>query len=264
VESLQDLFLSDEYISDKNEYVIHKQRVISDLHKFLNSIEINKHYYRTGVRVKNPKYKKNISGDTLLLKDFKASLNKMSSINYMNLCKNMITSVQNKEHLYPLLIQYTVDQSLLHHNYIKYYVELLYQLYVIMNDTSLLTIQLDKYYDMIHTTELDTSSSYSNLCSKNKQTDQLIGYGILISELEVKNIIHGRIEQSITSIMKQMQTDLSEDEMYKCVVSLSTIFKVLFSGKPIQENYVSTLTEIKDSMKFMKIKFKIMDILERR
>ena len=265
VESLQDLFLSDEYISDKNEYNKKRQPIVTKLQSFLNSLEINKNYYRTGVRVKNPKYKKKASGDTLLIKDFKASLNKMSSINYKNICTNLVASVSHKNHLYPLLIQYIVEQSLLHHTYIKFYVELISQLHDNFKDVSMIEQQLDECYKMITMSTIDTASSdYSNLCSKNKQVDQLVGYGILISELEVKQIITNRIDESIQSILEKMKHELSEDETYKCILCLSTIFKVLYSDKPIQEDYVSILTDIKDSMKFMKIKFKIMDILEKR
>ena len=125
VESLGSLFLSDEYITDKNEYIQSKLSIIDNLNTFLNSIEINKNYYRTGIHVKNPRYKKKVSDDTLIIKEFKASLNKMSSINYEQLCSKLSNNLNSKKHLYPLMIQYIIEQSLLHHTYIKYYVELL-------------------------------------------------------------------------------------------------------------------------------------------
>ena len=36
-----------------------RKNLLLDLNKFLNSIEINKNYYRTGIHVKNPRYKIN-------------------------------------------------------------------------------------------------------------------------------------------------------------------------------------------------------------
>ena len=60
-----------------------------------------------------------------------------------------------------------------------------------------------------------------------------------------------------------MKKELQEDELYKCVICLSNIFNVLYTDKPIDEIYINHLTEIKDSVKFMKIKFKLMDILEK-
>ena len=47
-------------------------------------------------------------------------------------------------------------------------------------------------------------------------------------------------------------------------VCLYNIFKVLYKDSDISEEYKVKLTTIKDSIKVMKVKFKIMDILERR
>jgi hypothetical protein len=264
VESLGDLFLSEAFISDKNKYVLSHQTELHGLQTFLNSIEINKNYYRTGIHVKNPKYKKQVSDDTLLIKSFKSSLNKMSSLNYIPLCSKLVSDIGRKSHLYPLLIQSILEQSLLHHTYCKYYAELVERLHSTFKDLPLLEHHFDECYQKIVTTELDSSSEYSNLCSKNKQVDQLIGYSIFISELEMKGIVHGKIDVSIQSILNQMKTDLSEDELYKCVLSLTNIFKVVYSEKEILPEYITCLTEIKDTVTFMKIKFKIMDILEGR
>ena len=38
----------------------------------------------------------------------------------------------------------------------------------------------------------------------------------------------------------------------------------LYSDKPIHQHYIDVLTDIKNGITFMKIKFKIMDILEKR
>ena len=188
----------------------------------------------------------------------------MTSINYKEISTKLVESVKTKKHLYPILIQYIIEQSLLHHSYIKFYVELVRLLHDHFKDLSVLTLQLDDCYKMITLSQLDNSSSYSNLCSKNKQVDQLVGYGIFTSELEMHNIINNRIEVSIQSILDTMKTELSEDEMYKCVRCLSTIFNVIYANKPIPDEHILILTEIKQSIKYMKIKFKIMDILERR
>ena len=62
IESLNKLFLSDLYISNKNKYK--KTKKLDIVITNLNSIEINRNYYRTGINIKNPKYKKNLSDDT--------------------------------------------------------------------------------------------------------------------------------------------------------------------------------------------------------
>ena len=111
----------------------------------------------------------------------------------------------------------------------------------------------DCYNHKITTSNLDTSSEYSNLCSKNKQIDQLkSGILYLVSELELRNIINGRIDVSIQSILETMKKNYLK---MKCinVSDAQQIFKVLYSD--IKQEYINDLTEIKDKLKFMKIKF---------
>jgi len=109
VESLPKLFLSEKYISDKSNYSLNN---LQEVKNFLNSIEINKQYYRTGIIVKNPKYKKRVSDDTNILKEFKTSLNKLSSVNYKKLCELIVGQLQSKEHLYPLILESLVKKYL--------------------------------------------------------------------------------------------------------------------------------------------------------
>ena len=262
VESLKLIFLSDQYIEEKTKYLSSNTIDIESLRVFLNSIEINKQYFRTGIQVKNPKYKKKVSDDTMIIKNLKSSLNKMTSLNYTHLCDTIIKDIGNKKHLYPILLQYIFEQALTHHNYCNYYSTLVDRLHNKFNDTTLLHTQIETSYNSITSQNINTESTYSNLCSKNKQIDQLIGYSIFISELEVKQVITNHIHRSINSIIDNMKKELQEDELYKCVICLSNIFNVLYTDKPIDEIYINHLTEIKDSVKFMKIKFKLMDILE--
>ena len=77
------------------------------------------------------------------------------------------------------------------------------------------------------------------------------------------NHLRNTLESRIIATLK-MNPDLSEDELYKCVLCLYNIFKVIYTDKPIQQKYIDRLNDIKSTTRFMKIKFKIMDILERR
>ena len=149
VESLPTLFLSEKFVSDKNDYLKQRSLELQPLHDFLNSIEINKQYFRTGIHVKNPKYKKKVSDDTLIIKQLKASLNKMSGLNYENLCLQICKDIETKQHLYPLLLQYIFEQSLLHHNYCKYYARLIELLHQKFNNISLLNKHIDDCYQTI-------------------------------------------------------------------------------------------------------------------
>jgi len=264
VESLTDLFLSEQYISDKGKYAQESLHELNKVIDYLNSIEINKNYYRTGLKVKNPRWKKTVSDDTHFIKSFKLSLNKMSSQNYRDICSGINKEIGSKKHLYPLLLQYVFEQSLLQHTYSKYYAELVNILHDKFNDIELINKNIELSYQTVTRPLLQESSEYSNLCSKNKQIDQLIGHCILISELEMKSVVLGKVDVSIQSILDQMKTELTEDEMYKCILCLCNIFKVVYDGTDIKKEYVDQLTEIKEGLQYMKIKFKIMDILERR
>ena len=264
VESLLTLFLSDEYISDKNIYQRANSNKLKEVSRFLNSIEINKNYYKTGFQVKNPRYKKKVSDDTVFIKNFNSSLNKISGINYEKLSQTMLIGVATKSHIYPLLLQSILEQSLLHHTYIKYYVHLIDLLHKQFNNSQLIYSQLDSCYEKIIAPLETNDTQYSQLCAQNKQVDQLIGYSILLSELEVKSIIKNKIDTSIQRILDTMKREISEDKLYQCVLCLYNIFKVKYSTQEINPDYTSALIEIKENIKFMKIKFKIMDILERK
>lgn len=262
VESLRELFLSEEYISDKDNYKLSSKLSLINLDKFLNSIEINKQYFRTGIQVKNPKYKRKVYDDTGIIKQLKLSLNKMSGITYKKLCQDISKQLDTKKHLYPIMLQYIFEQSLLHHTYCSYYAHLVELLHNKFNDTELLHRQIDSCYKTIQYKD-KSDTEYSSLCAKNKQIDQLIGYSIFISELELRGVIHDKIKLLMNQLIEKL-TITSEDECYKCVLCLYNICKVVYDNKPIDDHYVMSLTEIKDGMKFMKVKFKILDILERR
>ena len=262
VESLSSLFLSDEFISDKKSYKQSHKLEIKSLERFLDSIEINKQYFRTGIHVKNPKYKKKVYDDTSVIKQLKSSLNKMSGLTYVKLSEDICKQLANKKHLYPILLQYIFEQSLCHHNYCSYYAHLVGILHSKYNNKELILSQINKIDESINKTNI-VESDYESLCQKNKQTDQLIGFSIFTTELELKNIIQGKTDKNILSLIDKLSSD-NEDELYKCTICLYNIFKVLYKDSDISEEYKVKLTTIKDSIKVMKVKFKIMDILERR
>ena len=222
VESLPELFLSEKYISDKSSYSLNN---LQEVNSFLNSIEINKQYYRTGIIVKNPKYKKRVSDDTIILKEFKTSLNKLSSINYEKICESIVSQVRFKNHLYPLILEITFEHALLHHSYSKFYCHLINLLHKVFCKLDLIYKQIDISYKNINQLELEESSEYTKLCNKNIKIDKLIGYCLLLSELECINIIEEKTEPLISTLIENMKNKLPEDEMYKCVICLYTLCK---------------------------------------
>jgi hypothetical protein len=263
VESLAPLFLSESYLDDKNKYKQKHKVSLSNLDLFLNSIEINKQYFRTGIQVKNPKYKRKVYDDTSIIKQLKLSLNKMSGLTYETLSKDICAQLDKKKHLYPILLQYIFEQSLLHHTYCPYYAYLVELLHTKFSNETLLLKQVENSYQEIIHSNHSSENDYSALCAKNKQIDQLIGYSIFIAELEVKQVIQNKVDQLINQLIQKL-TLTNEDECYKCVLCLYNLCKVIYKDRPIKSEYEETLTEIKSTIKFMKVKFKIMDILERK
>ena len=55
----------------------------------------------------------------------------------------------------------------------------------------------------------------------------------------------------------------TKDEVYKCVTCLYTLCKQMYKDNPIPEKYLSDIELLKQT-KYMKVKFKLMDIIERR
>ena len=261
-ESLTDLFNSDEFLSELN--IKQRHEDVIRLQQFLDSIEINKMYHRTGVSVKNKKYRHKMSKDTIIIKSLKTSLNKMSLINYKTLIREIAVNLQEAPHLYPMAIDLIVSQSLLHHQYCKFYVSLLQELHGIFNRIELLQSAIHKLYEGIISIDDTSNSEYTNLCESNNKTDRLIGYNILISHLEQVGILDGYIHTSIEYLLQELQKDISDEKLFQGCLCIQNIFKILYKDTDISDAYVTSLTELKGAMKSMKIRFKIMDILEKR
>ena len=85
-----------------------------------------------------------------------------------------------------------------------------------------------------------------------------------ITELEKKKIVTGKIHPVIDDFIKTLRDCNDDDNKYKCVQCLYTIFKSYYGEYILPEGYNIKLKELIDSETSMKIKFKMMDILERK
>ena len=83
-EELKEIFVSDDFDSIYEEYCSNNKEQ-RDLLKFLDSIKLNEKYFRLTTNTKigqNKRFRnKNISGDTLALKEVNSLLNKMTDKN---------------------------------------------------------------------------------------------------------------------------------------------------------------------------------------
>ena len=175
---------------------------------------------------------------------------------------NEILAIYNKNnHLLPLIIDTIFQKTLCHHNYIPCYVYLLQK---IGNKRNILLGSLQKIKSELDMFHVDTDKSqYDRLCQENKYTDKLIGYSMLITELEDRGIIHNQINDSIQNIFTLIKNIKDEKDIYRSLTCLEIIFKKLYKDDKIPDNYEKTLENLKEETKSMKIKFKIMDILDK-
>ena len=122
-EKIIDLFESPFFKENFEEYKSKKEKEIHKLINFLDSIEINKKYYRIGVQ-KNKKYRKVQNEDTEDIKNINGLVNKLTETNFV-IIKSSIVKLINKEHLIPYIIETIIEKSILHHRYVHLYVSIL-------------------------------------------------------------------------------------------------------------------------------------------
>lgn len=255
-ESANQLLCSEIFL---NEYLKYKEKVnISKLSEFLDNIETNKKYYRIGI-VKNKRYKKKDNDNTFKIKKSINLLNKLTEVNYDTIKNEIFKSLSN-ECITSYFIEEIIDKSIIHKQYSELYVKLLTEL----NDpTKLNQIKkhCDNYYKKIFNNLSDTENSeYIKLCNENKKTDNMAGFSLLITHLELNNLIQNYINIILEPFINTLLEMNDEIQIFQLLVCFETISE-LYYKKNIPENYIKLLNKLKLNIKSSKIKFKIMDIL---
>ena len=133
------------------------------------------------------------------------------------------------------------------------------------NFKTLIKNNTDKLYTELTENKINKEQSeYLQFCDKNKNVDILINYFILLTELEKENIINGKIKFSIEELFDYLLNIDDVDEKYKCSQCLYNIFKTYYGDSLLPQYYIDKINNIVKDEGSMKIKFKFMDILERR
>lgn len=253
-EKVIDLFQTSSFKEGFEEYKSKNTKAINDITDFLDSIETNKKYYRIGIQ-KNKKYRKKQNEDTEDIKNINSLVNKLTENNF-KVIKNEISTLINKEHLIPYIIETVIEKSILHHRYIKLYVSVLKDIDS-KNKIRIITQKCDKYYDDFFNKFKVESSNYENLCKRNKNIDNIIGLSILITYLEKENILLNYVEKVLDPFMEKVE-ETNEEELFKMLTSFYNISQLYYEEIP--EKYKEKLIKLKEG-KSHKIRFKIMDIL---
>ena len=104
-------------------------------------------------------------------------------------------------------------------------------------------------------------TTYLKMCAKNKNTDNIIGYSLLITYLEKEGIINGYVEKVLEPFMDSILETTNEIDIFNMLTSFFNISELYYNnGIPIK--YIRILEELKIKTTSSKIRFKIMDILK--
>ncbi len=262
---IDEIFKSDDFIENYNKYKVNKNELID----FLNNIELNKKYFRLEVNKNNYKKNKfkhkNIGDDTMKIKEVNGFLNKLTDKTYLKIRLKIKELLKNKEYLTELIIENILEKCIVYTSYIQLYIDLMKYLYNNNDNLNFIILKTsDKLYNNINNASITESSDYLIMCEKNKKLDKLIGYSLLITELEKNNIIRNRIHNNLENLIKTLSECDNDEEKYKCVQCLYNIFKSYYNDKILPDNYNEKIQTLINTEKSMKIKFKMMDIIERK
>jgi len=239
-------------------YKVYLSKKDDHLTNFLDSIDINKKYYRMNIN-KNKRYKKETTEDTQLIKNINSLINKLTDSNY-DILKQEILKQINVDYLIPYIIEKLIENSIVHHIYIPLYVGILKEVKSDKKTTILLRL-CNKYHTKFFHENISSSdkSNYVNLCNENKNIDNIIGFSLLISHLEKEDIIYNYVEKVLDPFVTNLSS-MNDVELYKMLISFYNISDIHYTIIP--KKYTTILNEIKTTTKSSKIKFKIMDILK--
>ena len=266
IQDFNNILDSNEFKLNYNYYITKKE--CSEFSDFINSIELNKKYFRLEMNKKKG-YRnkhKNMSDDTIAIKEITSLLNKVSDKNILSVRTKIKDKIVGKDYLRDMILENILQKCIIHTIYIDLYIDLIHYLYPhTQNIYNKINKCSDKIYRDIQNLEIKGESDYLIMCERNKKLDKLIGHSLLITELEKKKIVTGKIHPVIDEFINTLKNcDDDDDNKYKCVQCLYTIFKSFYGEYVLPEGYNQKLQELISNEKTMKIKFKMMDILERR
>lgn len=265
IKDLNGIFDSNEFVLNYDDYI--KKKECSEFSDFIDGIELNKKYFRLEMNKKKG-YRnkhKNMSDDTIAIKEITSLLNKVSDQNILSVRQKIKDKIVGKDYLRDMILENILQKCILHTIYIDLYIDLIHYLYPHSEKIYTKIDQCsDKIYRDIQNLEIKGESDYLIMCESNKKLDKLIGHSLLITELEKKKIVTGKIHPVIDEFINTLKDCDDDDNKYKCVQCLYTIFKSFYGEYILPEGYNIKLNELIGNEKSMKIKFKMMDILERR
>ena len=259
--------LKKKYINDPNFEIFYEHYIYLNNYKtielksFLDEIELNKNYFRTGLKT-NRKVSQNKESDTYTIQLLNNNLNKISNINKDSIIKSIIKECSVKKHLYSYFFDTILKKTITHSNYIECYASIINEL---VDDSSkdklLKSIKLIKKDINIHHNIISTDNkTYENLCDMNLYTEKLYGLNLLLVKLEKLGVLKDYIHENLDELFNILQNTNDDNIIFRvlsCLEQMNNEIKDL-----LNESSRNKLLILKESSK-PKNKFKIMDILDK-
>jgi len=265
-ETLTGIFSNETFLGEYEKY-ISKNEELSELKVFINALQLNKKYFRLEMN-KKPGYKKrakniNVSADTQSIKEINSLLNKLTDNNFFNIREKVKSKLIDKDYLSELIIENVLQKCIVHTSYIQLYIELIQYLYSNKLNSKIEEIA-DKIFTDVSNMEISQESEYMVMCDKNKRLDKLIGHSILVTELEKNKIVVNKIEPILKNFISVLSGCDIIDEKYKCVQCLYNILKSYYGDNNLPDIYLVEINLLIKDETSNKIKYKMMDIIDRK
>ena len=230
---------------------------------FIDSIEFNKKYFRLAMG--KHKQRRNLGADTIAIKEINSYLNKITDTTVTKITHEIKTRLEGREYLQTMILETLVEKCLLYPQYIPVYLTLLGDVFEKSKIYPAFVESISTVFEKVLHTEIGaTQSEYLQFCDKNKRLDKVIGHALLLAECEKRYIVVDKIHPRLHDLLTILGDTTDTDEKYKGVQCVYTIMKSLYGGKGLPPRYHATVKALIQHETLPKIKYKLMDILERR
>ena len=171
-----------------------------------------------------------------------------------------------RDYLRELIMVSVIEKCLIYTIYIPIYLGLIEHLYGSDDQWRTLFEKLiDQTYQTFTNVAVNSEESdYLQFCAKNKKLDKLIGHSLLITECEKLKIVVNKIHPNLAQMFLVMREESDDSERYKCVQCIYNIFRSLYGSSLLPEGYRVQVDKLIQGETSMKIKFKMMDMIDRK
>lgn len=245
-------FKSQDFCDNYNSYIHNNSKIIS-FHDFLNSINIHK---LDTLKLS----RENIHKPKIPNKNINSFLNKLSHDNFDKIANKIKLHISTQNISHSIAIDNILNYCLLQYSYCDLYIKLLNTLFE--------NLQIDfNYHEYISNfiTAYKFPEFNADIYENSKMLNNFLGFSCLIGNLEKYNITSNTDTEIIfNNIIQYYMNNNDNDIKYKYIQSVHMILKTLYGKNPLPDKYLTLFTGIINSENYPKIKYKIMDIIDRK